>query len=136
MFRYHLNSGKYLIKIKGVLTGSASFWIGFGKLGSLDPLDTVHKVPGLIGYENTWKYFSSATEFEHETIVHISNASDRIVSYILKSCGISLTKTSLNFSKEEFLISIFLNPSIDLIYSIAFDSFFGHIEDIVPLIPS
>lgn len=77
-----LNSGKYLIKIKGVLTGSSSFWIGFGKLGPLDPLDTVHKVPGLIGYENTWKYFSSATEFEHETIVHISNVNDRIVSYI------------------------------------------------------
>ena len=77
-----LNTGKYLIKIKGVLTGSASFWVGFGKIGGLDPLDTSHKVSGLIGYENTWKYFSSATEFEHETIVHISNVNDRIVSYI------------------------------------------------------
>ena len=76
------NAGKYLIKIKGNLTAATSFWLGYGTLAPLDPLDTIHKIPGLIGNEGTWKYFNNTSTFDHETILTVNNNSDRIVSYI------------------------------------------------------
>ncbi len=76
------NSGSYQIGITGALTANTSFWVGFGKVGPIDPLDTVHKVPGLIGYESNWKYFEDSKTFDFETIMNIPNAKDRIVPYI------------------------------------------------------